>query len=121
MPDADLFQIIDDLTSFGLMALIVLAFFKGWIIATSVQQRLDALRDIFDTKLVAQDDVHAVELKAANDKIIALLEQRVEYLLRSLREREVRIEQGIDMISRFTEAQDSLATLTKLISKRDET
>ena len=119
-------QLLDNLTAFGILALVVVAFIKMWVIPTPMQTKIDLLRADFDANRVAQNTLHEVEVQELRDRytalqdayrndMMALQEQRIKDLEQQLVERDARVEQGIRMLTSYTEAQDRFSTLADLV------
>lgn len=100
------FKIFDSLGTFGLMALALFAMFKGWVIPITVlaQQNEQRYRD---------DD----EIRTLHKQIEELLQNRITDLEKLLAEREARVEQGVQLLSMFVEAQDTLSKVADHLSE----
>jgi hypothetical protein len=130
MSDSEtILQLIDNLTAFGILSLVVVALLKGWVIATPMQTRIELLRTDYEANRVAKDALHEEEVRQLQDRykelqdtyikdLRNLYEGRITALEQLLQEREARVEQGVQMIAGFTQAQDSLSTLAKMVKDK---
>ncbi len=127
MNDTDtLLQLLGNLTSSGILVVIVVAFLKGWVIPTPIQTKIDLLRVDFDANRIAQSALHEEELKSLQKRLtnleeqyltdmLALQEKRITDLEQQLVEREERVKQGMRMLASYTETQDRFSTLAELV------
>lgn len=102
------FRLFDNLGSFGLLALIVFAFFKGWVRPTAIQARIDLLQE-----------QHQQQIAALYDRIIKLQQDEIVNLKKLAEEREARTEQGVRMLSTYVEAQDTLSKIADHLKERN--
>lgn len=93
-------KIFDSLGTFGLLTIIVLALFRGWVIPVYIQSKIDNLHNSYFKEIT---DLH--------DEIHLLQQKRIETLEMLAKEREARVEQGVQMLSIYIETQDKLSRL----------
>lgn len=92
------FRVFDSLGTFGIMSLVVFAMFKGWVIPVATINKIDIERK-----------EHLKEINTAHTEVTSLLQSRIKDLERLAEERRVRVEQGVQLLSMFVEAQDTLS------------
>lgn len=93
-------KIFDSLGTLGILTLIVLAFLRGWVIPTYTQLKLEDLHNS-----------HLKEITDLHHEIQLLQQKRIDALEMLVKEREARVEQGVQMLSTYIETQDKLSRL----------
>lgn len=128
--DIDLLvKVANSVGTLGILIVVVIAFFKGWVIPVSIQARMDQLKSNFADELKIlekqnSDFIGEMQIKFItlyekhNADTKAMLEKRIADLESLLRERELRVEQGVTMLSTFIDAQDKLGLLAKKLEDK---
>lgn len=97
----------DKLGTLGTLALIIFAFYKGWIVPVSVQTKIDQ-----------QDETRLGEIQKLYGQLFELQKTRIADLERLLQERQSRVEQGVHMLTSYIEAQDRLSKLADHLQEK---
>lgn len=107
--ELDLFiKIFDSIGSFGILVLIVLALFRGWVTPIAVQVRIEALHER-----------NLKEVVSLHTEIHLLQQKRIEALETIIKEKDTRVEQGIHMLTSYIEIQDKLSRVTDQMRKEN--
>lgn len=94
------FRVFDSLGTFGLLALNVFAFYRGWVIPITIQTKIDAMQEL-----------NLKEIMTLHNELRSMQQKRIESLEALVKEREARVEQGVQMLSTYIETQDKLSRL----------